>query len=198
MTAIDLHSAPQLASEAIIAALAAEMQTELAVVKAATYNAALPLASPAKYFEVLSEGTVDTEVRNSGRVACFVYQSSEFVVDEYMSNDPTDRQAIGRVEFGIVVAFHMTPYEPWSKPWGEPVTTEEVMTQRGRAYSGGVINTVLKYGCTQPGIEGVELQDNAPASVEFNEDGQPVMGYSHTSFSIIQHVKWPSPQALPA
>jgi len=197
MAAIDLHSAVQLASNGIITVLRAQMATQLAVVKAATFNAALPLAAPSKYFEVLSEGTVDTEVRNSGRVACFVYQAGEFEIDEVLSNDGNDRQAIGRTDWAIVVAFHMTPFEPWTKDGAENYTTEEVMVERGRAYSGGVINTMLKHGCTQSGIEGVEIMDNAPASVEFNEDGQPVVGYSHTSFSIFQHVKWPSPQALP-
>lgn len=198
MAAIDLHSANQLASEGIITVLDAQLATELAVVKSATFNAALPLDAPASYYEIFSEDMVE-QARNSGRVACFVYQASEFLEDETLSNSASDRQMIGRTEFAVVIAFHAAQYEPWAKPWDatQKITTEEVMTQRARAYSGGVINCLLKHGCTQAGIEGINLVSNDPAQVEYGEDGRPIVGYSHTVVSIFQHVKYPSPQALP-
>lgn len=199
MAAVDLHSAVELASAGIVTVLDAQLSTELTAIKASNYNSALPLDAPAKYFEVMSEGAVDSEVRNAGRVACFVYQAGEFVPDEWLSNDPTDRQMTGRTEFGVVVAFHTALYEPWAKPWDatENVTTEEVMVKRARAYAGGVLQTLLKYGCTQSGIEAIELVSNYPAQVEFNEDGRPVIGYAHSVYDVFQHVKYPAPQALP-
>lgn len=199
MATVDMHSAVQLASTGIITVLDAQLPTELAAVKLATYNAALPLDAPSKYFEVFTEAHVDTDVRNAGRVACFVYQSSDFESETQLTGAVTERTAVGITEFSVVVAFHMSPYEPWVKPWDvtENISTEEVMTQRARAYAGGIINTVLKYGCSQTGVNGIELLSNEPGQVEFNEEGKPIMGYSHTTFAVLQHVTWPAPAALP-
>lgn len=199
MTAIDMHSAVQLASDGLITVLDAQLPTELAAVKLATFNAAMPLDAPSKYFEVLTEARVDTEVRSTGRVACFVYQSDSYETDEIVTGDGNARYSIGRTQWSVVVAFHTAVYEPWAKPWDatENVTSEEVMVERARAYAGGVIQCLLKYGCSQSGIEGIELVDNEPGSVDFNEDGRPIIGYSHTTFDILQYVNWPSPQALP-
>lgn len=198
MAAVELDIANQLASEGIITVLASQMATSLTAVKASGYNANLPLPAPAKYFEIFSEERVEA-ARNAGRVACFVYQQGEMIPDEWLSNSGADRQMIGRTPFGVVVAFHTAQYEPWSKPWdaSDTITTEEVMTQRARAYAGGVIRTVLKHACTQTGITGIELSSNDPAQVEFDEENRPVVGYSHTVFDVLQHVKYSSPQALP-
>lgn len=195
-----LHSGAIRAMHRIVTVLQANLETEIAAVKA-SYDtdgitegiAALAIKTPlaAAYHTIYSDSTIPDYLRNFDP-AVLVWLNSDEELSDYRSGSPSTIGATQEFELVVMVVFRLAAFTPFTYN-AKPVTIEEAQLLAASVYNGAVMQAVLKKAC---GTDDVLDVLSAGQTREFlaDDDARPIEIRAATKWTIRQDVQIPQPQ----
>lgn len=189
----------QIAQEAllvrVLTKLSKHFSTALATINTQAATAGLPtVPTPApastSYYIGIDIAQVERILSNS-TVAVFVFPAAPPEDIEVFSGETPEVGFVNVSQaFQVLVAYRVAMYEP-QPSWGKTQSQWDVMTQRGLRYNAAVTDIIRKKLRGGAGVQEIFGSDSLPGETRLTEDGEPLIGYASTVWSIDQYVQRP-------
>lgn len=178
-----------------LALLSANLTTALASVATQASAHGLPaISTPAPRAESYYMGIGIEQVEkilSNASVAVFVFPAAPSDdLEVFSSGSPSEQYVNVAQAIQVLVAYRLGMYEP-EEMFGKTGTVWDVMATRGLRYNAAVLNIFRSKLVGGSGIVTIDGSDSLPGDTRLSEDGDPIIGYASTVWSLDQYVLRP-------